>query len=221
MSETTAAGSAEPTPVGASATPAGPPGTSAEAQGTAAQARATSEEAQATSADGPTRTPGAARRRSGAAELGLVALALGLVAATVLVAVGRLGPSGVTGVPAPDAVAAARQVAVDVTSLDYRKLDAEVAAVRRSSAGTFRDELERSRDALVKRLTAEQRVSSSRVLAAAVVSPGQEETLVLVALDENRQTKANAAGTAIRYRLQLRMHREDGRWLLTELRPVA
>lgn len=119
------------------------------------------------------------------------------------------------------AVAVGRQAALNVFSFDYRTVDDQLQVIQRTAGGRFATEFTTSRDALIKVVKAEQRVSSSRVVEAAVITAKEGSVQMLVALNEFRVTKANPKGVPILQRVFLELRKTAGQWKLVELRPVA
>ncbi|MDX6274606.1 MAG: Mce-associated rane protein [Frankiales bacterium] len=161
---------------------------------------------------------------------GWIPAVLGALAALLLLVVLVLGALRLFGVnqgtsKADDnrdaAVAAARQAVVNVTSFDYHDLTGQLKRVEQTSGGTFAKELANTKTALVQEVTTQQRVSSSQVVEAAVANASDTEVTVLLAVDELRKTKATPKGVTLRYRMQVRMSKKGGHWLLIELRPVT
>lgn len=119
------------------------------------------------------------------------------------------------------AVAVGRQAALNVFSFDYRKVEDQLKVIHKTAGGRFATEFTNSRDALVKVVKTEQRVSNSRVVEAAVVTAGPSSVQLLVALNEFRVTKSNPKGVPILQRVFLELRKSAGQWKLVELRPVA
>lgn len=119
------------------------------------------------------------------------------------------------------AVAVGRQAALNVFSFDYRKVEDQLKVIQKTAGGRFATEFTNSRDALIKVVKTEQRVSNSRVVEAAVVTAGPSSVQLLVALNEFRVTKTNPKGVPILQRVLLELRKTAGQWKLVELRPVA
>ncbi|MGY1811777.1 hypothetical protein [Blastococcus sp. SYSU D00820] len=109
---------------------------------------------------------------------------------------------------------AARANVVDLTSFDHLTLDDDIQQARRVTTGDLREEsvarLEEQRDALVQG----QVVVNTEVVGAGVTRAGEEEATVLMVIQATTAS-AGQQGQVTRYRIEVEMTREDGRWLLS------
>jgi Mce-associated membrane protein len=115
------------------------------------------------------------------------------------------------------AVAAARQLAVSFTSLDYRTYDEGARRLADSASGALRQQLTDSAGALKKAMTANQSVTRGTVLDAAVVAADRDSARVLLVVDADVTNTSTTTPTARHYRIQLDLRRHGGRWLGTDL----
>jgi Mce-associated membrane protein len=112
-----------------------------------------------------------------------------------------------------DVLAAARQLAVNFTSLDYRHYDRDSADVLAGATGEFKKEFANQTKELTKLVTANKSVSQGHVLDAGIVHADDRSARVLVVADSQVTNLAAPKGQARNYRLQLDLVREGGRWL--------
>jgi Mce-associated membrane protein len=151
----------------------------------------------------------------------LVDAALVVLVLAALVAVG-LSARGVLADRADDAaradaLAAARQLAVSFTSLDYRTYDQGARRLAESAAGQLRQQLTDSTGALRKAMTTNRSVSHGTVLDAAVVDGDRDSARVLLVVDADVTNTSSTTPTARHYRIQLDLTRQGDRWLGTNL----
>ncbi len=112
-----------------------------------------------------------------------------------------------------DVLAAARQLAVNFTSLDYRHYDRDSANVTASTTGEFKKEFTSQTKELTKLVTANKSVSQGQVLDAGIVRVDDRSARVLVVADSQVSNVASPQGQTRNYRLQLDLVRQGGRWL--------
>jgi Mce-associated membrane protein len=170
----------------------------------------------------PAPATSASSRRSGRL-LALAALALAAVACLVLVSLTlpRLSAAQEREERRTEVLQAARQAAVNFTTLDYRRLDRDLGRVLDGATGEFRTQFEAGTQDLAELVTANQAVSRGEVLEAGIVTADEDSARVLVVADS---TVTNTAGTEPQkrhYRLQLDLVRDDGRWLVSDLQFVG
>lgn len=120
-----------------------------------------------------------------------------------------------------DVLAAARQFAVNFTSLDYRHYDQDGAHVLADATGEFKKEFASRTKDLTKLVTANKSVSTGRVLDAGIVHADDRSARVLVVADSQVTNVAAPQGQSRSYRLQLDLVHEGGRWLTSGLEFVG
>jgi Mce-associated membrane protein len=150
-------------------------------------------------------------------------LALALVAALVLAAVlaHRALDQRAVAQDRSDALAAARQIAVNFSTLDYRTFDRDTARVTAEATGAFRSDFA-AQAAQIKQVVLENKsVSSGRVAQAALVSVTSTSARVLLALDATVTNTGATQPTARHYRVQLDLAKVKGRWLASQLQFVG
>jgi Mce-associated membrane protein len=151
--------------------------------------------------------------------------ALAVVAVTALVLAGmtvpRLAAADERDQRRTEVLEAARQHAVNFTTLDYRHLDRDLGRVLRGATGGFRTQFRKGAGDLTGLVTANRAVSEGEVLEAGLVSLDDDSARVLVVADS---TVTNAAGSDPQrrhYRLQLDLARHGQRWLVSDLQFVG
>lgn len=162
-------------------------------------------------------------RRPGSRALALAGLAVAAAACVVLIAitVPRLAAADEHEARRTEVLQAARQHAVNFTTLDYRTLDRDLERVLRGATGQFRSEFEAGTTNLSELVTANKGVSEGEVLEAGIVSDDADSARVLVVADS---TVTNTAGPAPRpryYRMQMDLVLVRGRWLVSDLQFVG
>lgn len=112
-----------------------------------------------------------------------------------------------------DVLAAARQSAVNFTSLDYRHYRRDSRNVLRGATGDFKRQFASQTEQLTKLVKENESVSKGRVLEAGIVRVDDRSARVLVVADSEVTNVAAPEGQSRHYRLQLDLAYEDGRWL--------
>ena len=166
--------------------------------------------------------PAPPRRVSGRA-VALAALGLAALACLVLVAsaLPRLSAADEREQRRTQILAAARQHAVNFTTLDYRKLDRDLGRVLDGATGQFREQFEDGTADLSELVTENQAVSEGEVLDAGLVSDDKDSARVLVVADSTVTNAASSEPSRRHYRLQLDLVLRDGRWLVSDLQFVG
>ncbi|MEV6948604.1 hypothetical protein AB0N07_43145 [Streptomyces sp. NPDC051172] len=165
----------------------------------------------------------AARRPDGMNRV----LTVGLVAATVLTAAvaGWLGLAlhdrHGTDQRRQDLLAAARQSALNFTSLDYRHYDRDSANVLKGATGDFKKQFTAQTAQLTKLVAENRSVSEGQVLDAGIVRSDAHSGRVLVVADSKVTNTAAPQGEARTYRLQLDLVYRGGRWLTSDVEFVG
>ncbi|MDG9719725.1 hypothetical protein [Streptomyces sp. DH24] len=155
------------------------------------------------------------------------ALSAGLVAATVLTtAVAlwlglRLYDQRADEQRRQDILAAARQSALNFTSLDYRHYDRDSANVLKGATGDFKKEFAAQTAELTRLVARNKSVSEGQVLDAGIVRSDDRSARVLVVADSKVTNTAVPRGEARTYRLQLDLVHRGGRWLTSDVEFVG
>ncbi|MFD6170536.1 hypothetical protein [Streptomyces coeruleorubidus] len=118
-------------------------------------------------------------------------------------------------------LAAARQSALNFTSLDYRHYDRDSANVLAGATGEFKKQFTAQTDQLTKLVAQNKSVSQGQVLEAGIVRSDEDSARVLVVADSKVSNTAAPEGEARTYRLQLDLVHRDGRWLTSDVEFVG
>lgn len=119
------------------------------------------------------------------------------------------------------AMKAARQLALDFTTYDYKTWDADSQRVLDESTGQFKQEFQAGIAAVKTDVVANKATSKGDVKEAGVVSHDKDSAQVLVIVNAVVTNTASATGTERRYRIKLDLVREQDRWLTADLQVVG
>ncbi|MFI6037938.1 hypothetical protein ACIBBD_27955 [Streptomyces sp. NPDC051315] len=154
-------------------------------------------------------------------------LPTGLVAATVLTTAAavwlsvRVYEQRQTDQRRQDILAAARQSALNFTSLDYRHYDRDSGNVLKGATGDFKEQFAAQTAELTKLVAQNKSVSEGQVLEAGIVRADERSARVQVVADSKVTNVAVPGGEARTYRLQLDLVLENGRWLTSDVEFVG
>ena len=153
----------------------------------------------------------------------LAALVLAAVAALVVISmtVPRISAAGDRDQRRTEVLEAARQQAVNFTTLDYEHLDRDLGRVLAGATGDFRAQFEKGTKDLSQLVTANQAVSEGEVLEAGIVSDDADSARVLVVADSTVTNSASADPQRRHYRLQMDLVHRGDRWLVSDLQFVG
>ncbi|MFD9206539.1 hypothetical protein ACFVZM_09660 [Streptomyces sioyaensis] len=118
-------------------------------------------------------------------------------------------------------LAAARQSAVNFTSVDYRHYDRDSKNVLKGATGDFKEQFTAQTQELTKLVADNKSVSEGHVLEAGITKAGDTSAQVLVVADGKVTNAAAPQGQARNYRLQLDLVLEGGRWLTSNVEFVG
>jgi Mce-associated membrane protein len=119
-----------------------------------------------------------------------------------------------------DALAAARQEAVNLTSQDYRTVDADLRRMADGATGQLRADLEQ-RGADAKRVIVKNKAVARGVpVDAGLIAMNGDQAAAVVAVDST-VASTGATATTRRYRFQLDLTRVGDRWLVVNLTAVG
>lgn len=170
-------------------------------------------------APSPARPKAAARRQI---QLPASRLLPGLVAATVVLAVlvSILGwfswQQARTDEARREALAAARPHAQRILSYDYRHLDSDIAAAKRATTGSFRDEYAKTSSTVVKPTALQVKaVVSAQVKAASVRSASPDKVVVLLFVNQT-VTNTKITGSKVdQSRVRMTLVKRGDEWLVS------
>ncbi|MEU0371163.1 hypothetical protein ABZ070_13035 [Streptomyces sp. NPDC006283] len=120
-----------------------------------------------------------------------------------------------------DILAAARQSALNFTSLDYRHYDRDSSNVLKGATGDFKRQFAAQTGELTRLVAANRSVSEGQVLEAGIARADERSARVLVVADSKVTNKAAPKGQSRTYRLQLDLVLEKGRWLTSDVEFVG
>lgn len=168
-----------------------------------------------------------AARRPDGMRRGLPVLSVGLATATVVTTALTvwltlaLLQQRETDDRRQDILAAARQSALNFTSLDYRHYDRDSANVLSGATGEFKKQFAAQTKQLTQLVAQNKSVSEGQVLEAGIVRSDEDSARVLVVADSKVTNTAVPEGEARTYRLQLDLVHRDGRWLTSDVEFVG
>lgn len=116
----------------------------------------------------------------------------------------------------------AQQDAINLNTLDYRRVQGGLQLWEQSATGAALQEFRTNRDAYVRTVTQSKTTSTARVLNAAVADLNDQAgtALVLVGVDVTYAPEQREA-SCVRQRLQLNMRRTPDGWKVEHLAPVG
>ncbi|WTF81461.1 hypothetical protein OG856_42180 [Streptomyces sp. NBC_01594] len=120
-----------------------------------------------------------------------------------------------------DILAAARQSALNFTSLDYRHYEQDSENVLKGATGAFKEQFSAQTAELTKLVATNKSVSQGQVLEAGIARSDERTARVLVVADSKVTNSAAPGGQARTYRLQLDLVLEHGRWLTSDVEFVG
>jgi Mce-associated membrane protein len=119
------------------------------------------------------------------------------------------------------AMQAARQLALDFTTYDYKTWDADTLRVLDDSTGQFKEEFTASTNTIKASVAENRATSKGDVKEAAVVSNDKDSAQVLVIVNAVVTNTAAKDGVERRYRIKLDLVRERDRWLTADFQVVG
>jgi Mce-associated membrane protein len=169
----------------------------------------------------PPTTP--ARRRPDGRTLALAGLLLAalLCALAIVLTLPRLSDASEAESRRTDVLQAARQQAVNFTTLDYRRLDRDLGRVLGGATGQFRAQFRAGTTDLKELVTANKAVSDGEVLEAGIVTDDADSARVLVFADSTVTNSGDPKPQKRHYRMQMDLVLKDGRWLVSDLQFVG
>jgi Mce-associated membrane protein len=150
-------------------------------------------------------------------------IALGLVLLALLGAVGWLAQDARRARSREDqrqaALQAARQQAVNLTTISYTTADRDLARIVNAATGSLRTQFEAQRTQFPAVLKRDKSVSVGTVLAAGIASHDGTTVEALVAVDASVSNTASAkSGPLVKhYRMDMKLLRISGRWLVSQV----
>jgi Mce-associated membrane protein len=163
-------------------------------------------------------------RRARAAVLALSVVAVLLLATSVALAVSvkaHQDDRDALDSARSAAVTAARQEVVNLDSLSWDTIDADLKRVLDGATGTFKDQFSRAQNDLKPVVVQRKSESSGTVLFAGVVRADTDTATVLVAVDRTVKDSTDPSGAVAHDRWRVDLEKHGGRWLVSDLQPVG
>lgn len=120
-----------------------------------------------------------------------------------------------------DAVRAARQSAINLTSIDYQDFDAAVDRVLEGATGDFGKEFKDNSGNLKDLLLQNKVVSEGKIVEAGIVRSDRSHATVLVVIDSTVTNTETPKGRVNTNRMQIEVEKVGGRWLTSTLQFVG
>lgn len=120
-----------------------------------------------------------------------------------------------------DAVQAARQEALNLTSVDGTDIEGDLQRVLEGASGTFRQEFEAQSRTLTEVLKDNQVKAEGKVLDAGLARFSEDAATALVVIDSVVSNRSIPDGQTRTYRMQLELERVGDRWLTSSLEFVS
>jgi Mce-associated membrane protein len=163
-------------------------------------------------------TDGTARR--GVLGLVLLVVVLALLGTTIWQGV-RAWHRHQDATARTEAVAAARQLALNFVSISAKTIDRDLARVSSGATGDFADEFGRSKEQIKSVVVANKVDSRGEVLEAAVQSSDRDSAVVLVVMDATVVNAKAPKGQQRHYRIAVDVSKVDGAWRVATLQFVG
>jgi Mce-associated membrane protein len=163
-------------------------------------------------------------RRARAAVVALSVVAVQLLATSVALAVSvkaHQDDRDALDSARSAAVTAARQEVVNLDSLSWDTIDADLKRVLDGATGTFKDQFSRAQNDLKPVVVQRKSESSGTVLFAGVVRADTDTATVLVAVDRTVKDSTDPSGAVAHDRWRVDLEKHGGRWLVSDLQPVG
>jgi len=119
------------------------------------------------------------------------------------------------------ALAAGRQMIVNLNSISATTIDRDLARVLDGSTGTFREQFDRAKGDLKTLVVQRKTVSSGKIQSAGIVRADAESATLLIAADRTVGDATAAGGQTAYERWKVEMEKRGGTWLVAQLEPVA
>ena len=161
-----------------------------------------------------------ARRRARLGLYALAALMLLLLVAAVLLGL-RLRDAALDDAARDAALTAAKQSALNLTSIDKDEFDEDVERVLEGATGEFRQDFQARSGDLETLLLENEVVAEGRVLEAGIVRADRRNATALVVVDSTVRNTATPEGRVNSYRMRLEVEKVGDRWLTSALEFVG
>jgi Mce-associated membrane protein len=118
------------------------------------------------------------------------------------------------------ALAVARQQAINLGSIDYRNLQADIQRILTGSTGQFRETFQNGSSQITQGATQQKTVSTVQQSHVALVSFSGDSAEAIVSLTTVTTSVNAKQGQANTYRYQMELSKVGGRWLLSKMELV-
>lgn len=115
---------------------------------------------------------------------------------------------------------AARQTAVNLTSLNYNSAQKDMRLILEGATGQFKKQLSARTKTFADVLRKAKVNSTGQVQEAGITSIDQDSARVLLAVDATVRNTQAKQGAPRRYRMSMRVEKHDGEWLVSKMRFV-
>ncbi len=115
------------------------------------------------------------------------------------------------------AVSAATSYAVDLTTYDHTRLEADFAKVLDNSTGAFRSEYTAASASLRDLIAKFKATATGKVLETAVVSSDIDKATILLFVDQTVSNANSKTPRVDRSRMKMGLEKQGGRWLISAL----
>lgn len=173
--------------------------------------------------DEPGYAPGPPTSRRDRTKLALVVSAivlLLLLIAAVLLGL-QLRSAAQEEAARDDALSAARQSAINLTSIDQEDFAQDVDNVLKGASGEFRSDFAARADDLERLLTENEVIAEGKVLESAIVRADERSATALVVVDSTVRNTATPEGRVNSYRMKLELEKVGDQWLTSRLEFVG
>ena len=158
-----------------------------------------------------------ARRRWRRALLPALLAALVLSLASAVVQTVRLRHQDELAQARQQAVAAASNYAVDITTYDFSHLDAQFKKVQDESTGSFRSQYTDASAGLRDLIAKFKATATGKVLETAVESSDTSHAQILLFVDQTVSNTNSATPRVDRSRMKMGLEKHNGKWLISSL----
>jgi Mce-associated membrane protein len=118
------------------------------------------------------------------------------------------------------ALAAGRQIAVDIASYDYRHIDADFTRVSKEATGKFLTDFSTQSAGVRDAIVAAKAVSTAQIASAGVVNASTGSVQVVVALNRTVTNVQAPKGTNSAFGIQMFLVKRGGHWLASQVNPL-
>jgi Mce-associated membrane protein len=158
-------------------------------------------------------------RALAAAAAGLLVVATG-GAALAAVGAHQLSDQAALSHARASALAAGRQIAVDIASYDYREIDRDFTRVASEATGKFLSDFSTQSAGVRDAIVSVRAVSKAQIASAGVVNVSTSSAQVIVALNRTVTNAQAPKGTSSAFGVQMFLVKRHGRWLASQVNPL-